>query len=323
MKIPSTIRSLFDRFPLKTYENEAEPLSFVSEAYYFGRKSKAECLNEQITLGVHNVRWITLGSGKLFCMPTDPSGLIAALALCRKHNLSLPGQTTSDGSAYRLMPMSYMASSNNELPMLLISNGESSAYSNDDLRVELLDPNSNIAFTSLETVLSEFLDSLGDLWMMLAMGPNLRTTPEGFGDLFHNDPRFEKFTLTHKILDSKRSSDMRSWSSFAARHPNLLTNSSQIIDIAHPMMFGEHQIEEAFYETCKHKFDELEKSIPMLLSFLSIGNNSDARDILEIKFVSFVISLNHVLNNRTRTLLTRGENFNEALVYSERFLNEF
>lgn len=155
--IPSSVKKVFDTFPLKTYPpvDNTTPKSLKElQSRKFPFEGPQSDTN--FNLGVFNVYQ---HDGKY--LPTDPISLAQATILCTKNNLSLPSTSPVSASSSSLITLSYSASPDNRLPILIEEPSrtirlceEILATTNDKLNVT-------------DRILNEYLDDIIlDSWLM-------------------------------------------------------------------------------------------------------------------------------------------------------------
>ncbi|GEQ72694.1 hypothetical protein JCM33374_g6381 [Metschnikowia sp. JCM 33374] len=319
MKIPPIIRSVFEIFPLKSYNPEFEEHSAPEDIYNFVSRDNLEQTREEFTLAVHNVRGISL-SGVTKFVPTDPTGLTAALVLCLRNDLLLPNERLGNKTRHGLIPLSHLASPTRELPILLeTDNGKNSCITISPMLN--INKSSNKSF--LESILNEFLDSLNDLWTLVLLADALNADCSVLKSLFHRDPELKDDNIISRSIDYKLSGEMQSWNKFAARHPNILSSPSSTFNSVKNWAFLPSEDHKALEQMYQSKLAEFEKFVPLFLSHLSSVGNSISKDIIELKFVSFMICVEYFLPPDTQLSLTCKKNFNGALEYSKRVLMKF
>lgn len=158
MQVPSVIKDVFDRFPLREYPAVPNTTlkiddSIISNSFHFGGESSS---SGKFTLAVFNVFEL---QGRL--LPTDYNGLQTAFHLCQKNNLTLPRPGVS-GSGHSIMKVSYYASPNNFLPMLIEDDEIRALVLYDQIKLML-----NKQDAIKDEILGEFLDCcFTDLWLL-------------------------------------------------------------------------------------------------------------------------------------------------------------
>ncbi|GMM37389.1 SAM complex subunit [Saccharomycopsis crataegensis] len=125
--IPQSIRSLFKSFPIATYP----PVTSESGQAFHHRQftlqpksSQRNPDNDHFSLGVYGL----FESSNGFILATDPECLFSQLQLCHRNDLKIPTISascdSSDETSHKIMILSYQASKDSQLP-ILIENSES------------------------------------------------------------------------------------------------------------------------------------------------------------------------------------------------------
>ncbi|CAH6720242.1 hypothetical protein CLIB1444_03S07558 [[Candida] jaroonii] len=162
--VPSSVKKVFDTFPLKVHpavdNSTAKSLKELeARKYPFGGSQTDSNFN----LGVFNV---FEHDGNY--LPTDPISLAQATILCHKNNLSLPEVTSTSTSKNCLITLSYSASPDNRLPILIEEPSRTIRLCEEILST------TNDKLNVTDKILNEYIDDIIlDSWLMCVFLENV------------------------------------------------------------------------------------------------------------------------------------------------------
>ncbi|OBA21207.1 hypothetical protein METBIDRAFT_11767 [Metschnikowia bicuspidata var. bicuspidata NRRL YB-4993] len=326
MQIPPLLRLVFNAFPLRSYKNEEEDKSVTKEGRYrFIHQESFEVSGRQLTLAVHNIREISLNADVVKFIPTDPTSLAASLLLCYKYKFLLPSENMADKPGHAIVSLSYLASPNGELPMLIETSGDTKSNSKVVSGAELMITDYFVGEGILDAIFDEFLKSLNDLWILILLTKVSRGYPSSFRNLFHMDPEFQGENELSKQIIDKLLSDIRSSDAFSVRYPNVSSNFAMTVNTVQEWMLGSPKTHTALEKVCASKLVEFENLIPQFLCYLSSGDQSETRSkkMIQFRFVSFVICVEYLIASGVNLPFSRKDDFDDAFEYSKRILMQF
>lgn len=269
-KVPSSLKTVFDTFPLVRYPPVANTTPASKEAvehnrHYFGGASSPD----SFILGVHHC--ITVDEKVI---PSDPISLAHALVLCHKNGLTLP-RPGSSGS-HSILKVSHKASPDRQLPVLIETDADTSR------RIKLHHFVSEQIHNSLEPQhkLIDLLVShqVYDSWV-LALLVEGSTDPTIIQKVFGIDsgsPAWDRLRVLELLQE------VTHWNSFRARHPYLF-NTKRGDFLKH--FRADSPALRAYYND---QLDRLEELLPTLV---------DLDPVVELKLAAFSVSVHETLGS--------------------------
>lgn len=331
VKVPEPLRILFETFPLKTYSPIPNLDSkFRDQVHHFGKKSSNNADKaETFYLGVHNVKRIEIG-GKGKLIPTDPFSLADSLVLCHRHGLLLPSEDGAK-SHHCIMTFSYQASPNNELPILIETSGDVTRSIRNPQEIRESMSINNFGENAQAFLVNQFLDNLNDLWTLILLADLPANNTSAFSAIFGEDPEVASSSSIVGLKLLKLVSDIPQWSSFKVRYAHLFDNKKsyaanlpfrlaresflEVFAISDP-----NSLEKVYFE----KLLEFERSLPLLWKYLESTEESEARTVIELKIVSFVICIEQFLSEGTHVgRMMRMEKLADIIHHSKTVLEKF
>lgn len=211
MKVPEPVRVLFENFPIETYPpvaNESVHSTNLEQSIKYPFLGTDQ-LNALFSLGVFGVY-----EYKNKVLPTDPLSLGYSLILADRNKFKLPRELSSKGSQSLLMVLSYHASSNNQLPMLIEDQIEESP-----LRMVKTTKSLRKVVTkgmdASQLAIADLIDSYYDLWLMC-----LAIEGVGFDTTFNIEgTAVQRADIWSALL---------SWHGFKDRQPALFAQSHKL-----------------------------------------------------------------------------------------------
>ncbi|ODV77166.1 uncharacterized protein CANTADRAFT_33870, partial [Suhomyces tanzawaensis NRRL Y-17324] len=211
--VPAPVKQLFDTFPLATYppvpNSTPEGLQETeSNKFYFGGPTTPH----HFTLAVHNV-FILEGSASRV-VPSDPVSLGQALILSYKNKLKLPRLNEVSASPNAIAKVSFHASPDNQLPILIEEQKEQrNIRTYAAINHSILSKNFQGQDPELLAI-NELIDTkLFDLWILTLLSEKL------------DEDTLSKLFQFHGIVGKLASFDLYqeipNWQAFKIRHPEL------------------------------------------------------------------------------------------------------
>ncbi|KAG7192525.1 uncharacterized protein KQ657_001620 [Scheffersomyces spartinae] len=283
--VPEPVKKVFEAFPLV----EQMPVSSATPGksaqleqrkYYFTQTSETKDLNndEKFTLGIHNVIEF---EGRY--IPTDPVSLSQALILCFRNGLKLPTNTSTSPtngahSDHAMLTLSYVASPDNELPILIEDTG--SRIIRTGTMVNQILSNKYFDKDIKGLYLNQFLDErLYDMWVlcMLTEHENLQVQSywnQTFSDMIGSDMEL-----------SKLFQDMTHWSGFRIRHAHLFnqlkTSTGDFWSRSNRKLLKNYYLTEV---------ERIQKKLPILVQSVV------EHPILKLKLASYIVIFDTLLS---------------------------
>lgn len=332
MKVPESLRVVFDTFPLRSYP----PIpglygTYEDQIFHFKTLSSNadDDKNETFSLGIHNAVPLQV-NGASKRVPTDPFGLALALILCRRHHLLLPTEDDHLQSQHSLVKLSYEASPSNELPILIeSSNGATRSIQTTQEILKSIELK-NFADDAQVSLFNLFLDTLGDLWIFVLLVDLPKNDQAAYRTLFGQDSEIDN-SYVSDLQVLKLVADVPQWSSFKVRYshlfdnsrsyatklPSRLTNSSilEIMAVSDPTAFEKVYLE---------KLMEFQRILPLLHKYLSSEETSEAKAILELKLVAFVICIDKFVSPTTQIgQVVQKKQFKNIVIRSREVLQQY
>lgn len=332
MKVPEPIRVVFDTFPLRTYAPVLDKSTQNDEhIFFFSKKGDSSTTKESecFHLGVHKVNK-SLVMGKMVFLPSDPIGLADCLILCHRHNLLLPRDAKDEKSVHSITELSYLASPDNELPILLegkdavaqkiVSSGEiSKSVSNN-----YFSKNSQAFF------INDYLDSLVDLWIFILLVdiPQSHNPCSTYSSLFYQDDQVKQSDSLLYLTTLKLIGEMANWNFFKKRYSYLFQQEKSIYSTISRInksnflkafaVCNETAFEKVYFE----KLMDFERFLSMVMKYLEQEQESEAKTIIEIKLASFcfAFSLLKCQNTHIERLMKK---YPEVIEFSERIISRY
>lgn len=313
-EVPKPIKKVFDTFPLYTYNPipNTTPSNFQSiesNKFYFTSSNDQAKDNACFTLGVHNIYLVNTANGEKE-IPSDPISLGHSLVLCHKNDLKLPtsGDNIGSKSKHSIMRLSYHASPDNQLPILIeddlnsqTRNIRSALSMNQSVKV-----NNNFSENALARIINELVDTeLADLWILCLLSDLPSSNPFVFNKLFKLDEEITKSTFTNKITIMSILNEIPRWGSFQIRYSYLFDHSRTKSFINMPQRLQSEDILEVFANTNNEsirkayndKLKEFEINLELLIDYIRNSESNEQKKIIELKLVGFIIIMDSLLNN--------------------------
>ncbi|CUM53340.1 uncharacterized protein AC631_00541 [Debaryomyces fabryi] len=323
-EVPVPIKKVFDTFPLYTYNpipntTPSNIQSIESNKFYFTSSNDQADESACFTLGVHNIYLVTTANGEKK-IPSDPISLGHSLILCHKNGLQLPtcGDKTGNKSKHSIMKLSYHASPDNQLPILIeddlksqTRNIRSALSMNQSVKV-----NNKFSENALARIINELVDAeLADLWILCLLSDLPSSNPLVFNKLFRLDEEITNSTFTNKITIMSILNEIPKWGSFKTRYSYLFDHSRTKSLINMPLRLQSEDILEVFANTNNEsirkayndKLKEFEINLELLIDYIE-NESSDQKKIIELKLVGFVIIIDSLLDNtELHAVISKGK----------------
>lgn len=280
--VPEPVKKVFEAFPLVEQPPVAAVTPGKSEQleqrkYYFTKTPETKNISdEKFTLGIHNV---VVFEGRY--IPTDPVSLAQALILCFRNGLKLPTTTnknTTESSTHAMMTLSYVASPDNELPILIEDTG--SRIIRTGTMVNQIMSTKYFENDVKGLYLNQFLDErFYDLWVlcMLTEHDSLQVQlywNSTFSDMIGNDMEL-----------SKLFQDMTHWSGFRVRHAHLFNQLK-----TSPGDFWSRSNRKLLRNYYLMEVDRMQQKLPILLASIL------EHPILRLKLSSYMVIFDTLLS---------------------------
>lgn len=331
MQVPGPLRVVFDRFPLKTYPSSQESLPLGSK--YSLRvldgtpASKAGSFN----LLIHNVHLTQVGESWKY-IPTDPASLFFVLHLCHKNGLGLPHNENAE-SNFILTPSSYLASSENELPLLVESNkGSSTTFVFSEL-----EKNISASFSDSPAswrLFNSFLDNLVDLWYLtliadVAQASDPSTISEVYCKIFYYSEEIQTSSICARLVTLKTIGDAHNFHQLSKKYPTFHANSikqntglmkllSKSVGSLTPF-----QDDIALKQLYLSKLAEFRAFVPPFMAFLETAPTDGLAETLRFKFASFVACVKFFLPDDNHLSRLIRFQCSDAVEFSMEVLSRF
>lgn len=322
VKVPEPLRYVFDSFPLRTYPSVMPEVSnFQNDEFCFESEASptSNGTNRKFCLAVHNVQRVQLG-GTTKVIPTDPFALNNSLILCFRHGLKMPSEPSKNKSSHSLRTVSYLASADNELPLLIdLMNSLTDHITN----AEELANSVASRYFSADThgyLINHYLDGLKDLWILALLCDIPGNSSSEYLKLFYEDPELLSNSFTLKLASLQLATQMPSWNDFRTRYPHLF--QSRLSRIAN---FHKNTLQnlvssidsEAINEVYQQKLKDFERNVPLIMGYLETVGNNDSKTIIELKLVSFIFVIANFISERTKIGSLIQDKFQHIVKHSE------
>ncbi|CAK7895345.1 sorting assembly machinery 35 kDa subunit [[Candida] anglica] len=299
MRVPESIKTVFDTFPLKTFPavpvgSPDQTQAVEDQKFYFrGEPSKD---GNSFILGVHSILPIEV-DGITKYIPSDPISLAKCLSTCHKNNLKLPisGDEKSGESSNCMMAFAHQASPDQELPLLIHdSNGRDRTFitsrSMSSISIK------KVTSVTAQVVLEMIETKLYDLWISCLL---VEADETSLNKIFRLN---SQSSWTSQLYTVALFQEIPSWRNFNIRHSNLFT-TSRVKKLAQgssmASTFGStlsalrtNVSLDHFY---KDQLIEFEAILQSLTDF--IENNEDEDPVVEIEVAAFLISVDQTLKD--------------------------
>lgn len=308
VKVPEPLRCIFDTFPLQTYSEVLhESQSSHSNEFFFDSKNSSHVIEKsgrKFCLAVHKAQLIKL-NGVMKRVPTDPFGLANSLILCYRHELKLPSEEKGLKSQHSIKLMSYLASPDNELPMLVENRSSvtevitsSKAFQKSIASKYFLDDAQGFMFNQL-------LDNLKDLWIFILLSDIPRCGDADYSGIFHQDWEISSSNIANYLMSLKLATIIPNWTSFRTRYPHLFHSSATKPQDA-SRLTSESLLEvlatsdpKAMEVMYFEKLQDFERLLPLIMRYLNTTQQSDDKVIIELKLASFVFAVSNFIPEST------------------------
>lgn len=332
MKVPLPIRAVFDAFPLKEYPPEVvEQPQSEPGVYFFSRSdedSKTDEL-ENFHLAVHRI-CPTVIRGKNKYLPSDPIGLASSLILCYRHQLLLPSDKTDRQTLHTLRELSYLASPDNELPIMIETKGTTTQRITSSNEIVKSVSNAYFKGNSRAFFINHYLDSLVDLWIFILLAdiPQSHDPLSVYSRLFFQDEAVRQSETFLYLTVLKLVTEISDWSSFRIRYSFLFLQEKSVLSTL--SRIGKRNIlkgfavcdDRAFEKVYFEKLKEFERFLLMIMNYLKNMEESPEKTVLEIKIASFcfVVSRLGCQGTHIERLM---QNYPEIVTFSEGIIIQY
>lgn len=271
--IPKPIKKVFESFPLYTFEapcasNEADRIFEGAQTFYFD----GPVSNSSFLLGVHNIVEV---SGKF--IPSDPISFGTALILADKNSLKFPQNGLTSKSSHGLIKVSYQASPDLHLPILIEDLGDARSMRTSHLierDISLKNFNENREVS----IVNDLIDtSFTDIWTLALLCEDLPM--ETFSQIFDLDP--SEPNVLNQLVKYELIEDISTWRHFKIRHPYLFDHS----------LIQRNTKLDAFYKTSLKAFDKL------LQLLVSQAKDGKLHRLIQLKIVAYILLIDKFFTN--------------------------
>lgn len=321
MKIPKPIQNVFDRFPLKTHPYVSTSDAKFSKIYAFslkpGHPSNVSS-SEAFVLAVHNIKPIDV-NGSIKYIATDPIGLSNSLILCFSNCLCLPSDNAQNASQHSMMPLSYLASPHNELPIVVERVGKiQEIISTSELKTSVT---SKYFKDSTDSLLNDLLDGFYDMWIFALIYDIPLINFSACQEFYYQD---EEVTNIGPLITAQVLKDATKWGSFKQRYSHLfLDNFAYLKDVREILSGFDSLSRKCFEQSYFSKLLEFDTAIPLFMDFFRNSETSDAKSILQLKFASYFICIKFFIPKDTHLSKTVYTKHMNALDFSMELLSTF
>lgn len=328
MKIPKLLETLFDQFPLQTYPKESRDFQKSLEKFYF-RSLLPSSPSVHFILAVHNIREVQLTLTESKYLATDPAGLADALVLCYRNKLTMPkpfvlssnDSSETGQSVHSMVPLSYLASPDNELPMLIEVAGDTTKYITKCSNITSSIATKSFSKGAIDSTVNFFLDQLQTLWVYTILHEISFSGAEVLLNVFYSREKARLLETCNSrsepspnLLESlKLIEDMQSWGSFKDRYGYLYNSSNEtlgaLLNMWKHVVSGSHHTvaSDAFKTAYATEIAKFFKTLPLAVEHIRSKEDSETKSILEIKLAAFILCCVYFLPNNSilRTILNR------------------
>lgn len=297
LQVPQWVKSVFNTFPLTTYE--ATPLGDQSDIeksrFYFTSDDPEKAPDHNFILGVDGVIGVNLK-----ILPSTPVALAHALILCYKNGLKLPRENSKfKTSPHSILSLSYLAAANNELPIIIETN-ERTQVRNVIPKKGLLASivtNNNFESDSKAKLINNMVDSyIQDLWILtLISEPEARKEYERIFNWNAGAKKSENMTFLQTLAVQE---EIPEWNDFRTRNPNLFSGKT----------WNALANQEALQTVYEDKLRQFEQEFPLLIEYAA-GQDSLTK-IISFKLAALAILATEILpDTRLGILLQQHQEF--------------
>lgn len=300
--VPAPVKKVFDTFPLIKYGPLANTTpsneEFINSQKFLFENTDEEVTDSSFILCVNNTIHVKSKEEIVKIIPSDPISLGYSLILCFKNKLKLPSLNQTKYSKSSIMKMSYYASPNGQLPMLIENDNEhrnvrSSSSLNHSLLTKSLslDPKSILFNDLIET-------KFYDLWILCLLTENISN--DIFNKLFMTSEEVKDFLPLNSLNSIQTLQQLPDWNNFKVRHHYLFEEGSTLIN---PITYINSTLTEkvtklnlkvlsAYYN---EELESFQKTLGLLIDYIN-SNDSEEANILKYKLVGFFISIDQTLD---------------------------
>lgn len=360
MKIPQPIETLFDQFPLKTLPKQVIDSNAHLEKFYFLKKTQDLGDHNPLSsflLAVHNVREVQINSQESRFLATDPASLADALILCYNHSLRLPraSKLSQSGnlpaSLHSMVPMSYLASPNNQLPILIETLEETTKCITTSSKISSSIASKSFAQQGIDSMVNFYMDNLQTLWVFTILHEISFSNTEVLHLVFYDrsdisagststnssssqscTPKFSPSTPnTHpNVLDNLQLiDDLQKWCSFKDKYNHLYSGQAESIRapitvLKHLILGPKHAVSsESFKKAYASEIAEFFKILPLAAKYIREKEEGTQQVILEIKLASFILCCIYFLptNSVIKTILSKD--FEDLILWSSHVILKY
>ncbi|KAG2732062.1 hypothetical protein G9P44_004479 [Scheffersomyces stipitis] len=309
--IPESVKKLFDTFPLTTYPAIPKTTSgndeFIEEKkFYFENEKQSQIsTNASFSLGVHNVVEFKGQDGKRKYIPSDPVSLGQALILCHKNKLKLPTTSSTNRSCNSIMKVSFHASPDKQLPILIEDDKQSRTIRTISSIIETVAKSNFQKHPYLDAellVLNDFIDlKLFDLWILCLLNESI----DRFDEIFDIDSKLDLSFVAKSLVINNIYSEVEHWRAFRTRNPNLFDYMGQNTQ----MIASNTSLKNYYYL----QIDEFADILPLWIKDINtdVSQNSIQQNIIFFKLSSYIVIIHELL---------QGTKLNEVLVQHPDFV---
>lgn len=308
ISVPLPIKKLFSTFPLVEYPpipaaTTSSKKVIEDNKYYFGCETQSTS-NESFILGVHNVIQISTTSGKF--IPSDPVSLGQCLVLCYKNQLKLPSLNNSHNkSNHALMKLSYQASFENELPILIETNSENSRVIRPSHFLSKSVKSKIFAVSVQSALINDLIDNdLYDIWVLSILVDLAKNDFFTLNSIFRVG---ESITTNEKLNSLTLISilkELPNWNSFKIKYP-FLFDDNKASSVYYPSRLYHNDLTEfmtinnknAINKLYNDQLTKLDDTLDLLIDYVKSYDASSElhHKIIELKLYAFFIIVNQTL----------------------------
>lgn len=337
-EVPKPIKEVFNAFPVYSYSSipnttEANNESIESSKFYFRTNKEKSSSEACFILGVHNVLMIKVGTGEKYT-PSDPVSLGHALILCFKNDLKLPSPSGhGNKSSHSIMKLSYHASPDNQLPILIEDNSSlktrnirSSVSMNQSVKI-----NNDFAKNALAQMVNELIDSeFYDLWILCLLGDLPKSNVLAFNQIFKLNTEITNSDTTNKLTIMSILNEIPNWGSFKVRYSYLFDHSKGRNLMNIPGRLQNEGLVEIFANTnnesiekaYQDKLQQFESNLELLIDYVQNDTNNQKK-ILELKLIAFVINACTLLESTKLNEVVSKEKFAPFVKYCYEIISKY
>lgn len=296
LQVPQWLKAVFDTFPLTTYDavEVGDQADVAKNQYFFLSSEPEKSPDHNFILGVDNV--IEIGDK---IVPSTPLALFHALVLCHKNNLRLPNPNgNKTKSQHSIFTISFLASSTNELPIMIETNER--IQTRDIIPKKAL-LNSIVtknfeSDTRAKLIFNMIVQYVQDLWILTLLCDKAVDNSVLSRIFMQHQPEngvktaehFQAIALKDQIPD---------WNDFKVRNPNLFLSG---------WSFGDNG--SALDQAYDDKLAQFKRELPNIIK--TVSGADSCTNFIKLQVAAFVVLVTELLpNTKLYDVLNQDKSF--------------